>query len=354
MPFTADELTRAGHASLDAYLRNPPVDQIKQERPLLASLKKTSKAFPGGKQYVIENIRKTYNSNFGWFFGDAEVTYNKRDSVRQSQWPWRSAHDGFTLNEDELFQNGITVIEGKVAKHSEDEVNRLVDLLEENNAILTEGFDQTFDYELHRDGSQNGDSVAGLDYIIATAPTTGVVGGLDRSTETYWQNYASTGIVTTTAGTLIQACETAWRSCTRHGGQPDVILAGEAFIDAFRKDATATGQIQRFLSVVGKGSANKAAVVLDPSSDLAFHGVEIQRDPTALDLDTALAPAIPWQKRCYFINTKSIRLRPAQGHDMIARKPPRIYNRYAYYYGLTWKGALTCSRPNANAVLSIA
>jgi hypothetical protein len=99
--------------------------------------------------------------------------------------------------------------------------------------------------------------------------------------------------------------------------------------------------------------ANNASV--DPSyEEFRFKNTPVVRDLTFADLDAALAPAIPWQKRCYFINTGTMKLRPAQGHDMLARKPPRVYNRYVHYQALTWKGGLVLNRSNANAVLSIA
>ena len=60
-----------------------------------------------------------------------------------------------------------------------------------------------------------------------------------------------------------------------------------------------------------------------------------------------------WEKRCYFLNCKHIRLRPAQGHDMVTRNPPRVYDRYAYYWGLSWKGSLCTSRRNAHAVIAV-
>lgn len=350
MSLTASQLERAGHYSLDANLRNNPIDQIGQDRPLLAWLMKNAKSFPGGKQYVRENIRTNYDSNFQWFTGDAEVTYNKRDPDRQAQYPWKEAHDGFSLNERELFANGIVIADSAPQRNAGDEADRLVDLLDENVLSLREGFEDKFDYTLHQDGTQDDDAVAGIDFLIATSPTSGTVGGIDRANAEYWRNYAKTGISTATAGTLIEEMEKGWRACTRHRGQPDFILAGEDFLDAFRKDAG--NQITRYLGLNGikKGSA---AANLDPSSDLFFHGIPVMRDPTALDLDDALSPTVPWQQRCYFLNSKTIRLRPAKGHNMVTRKPPRVYNRYAYYWGLTWKGALTCSKPNANAVLAI-
>jgi hypothetical protein len=38
---------------------------------------------------------------------------------------------------------------------------------------------------------------------------------------------------------------------------------------------------------------------------LTFQGVEVQWSPEFQDLDTRYAPATPWEKRCYFLNTNS-------------------------------------------------
>lgn len=345
MPFTSTELSNAGLAALDFYLKNDPIDNVKTERPLLKKLLESKKSFPGAKQYVVEQIRYAYNSNFQWFNGDQEVTYNHRQSLKQASYPWRGCHDGFALNEDELFQNGISIVEGKGGDNDESERMQLTNLLEENLETLRLGFEQKFDYELHRDGTQSGDAVAGLDYLVSLTPTAGTVGGIDRSANTFWQNNVATAVA---SNDLIDTMEQQWRKCSRNGGQPDFILAGETFIDTLR-DA-AISQITRFLEIRSSGGTG-----MDPSvPDLFFHKVPIVWDPVFLDLDTNLAPATPWQKRCYFLQTKFMKLRPAAGHDMKTRKPPRVYNRYTYYWGLTWKGAFTMGRSNAHSVIATA
>ena len=346
MPFTAQEISTAGYASLDFYLKNDPIDQVKTERPLLKELLKGKKPFPGAKQYVVAQLRYTYNSNFQWFSQDAEVTYNHRQTLKQALYPWRGAHDGYALNEDELLQNGITMIEGEGKVNSQAERVMLTNLLNENNEVLRLGFEQKFDFELHRDGTQSADSVAGLDNLVSLTPTVGVVGGIDRSVNSFWQNQTKLGL-TGGATSMIDGMEQAWRACSRNGGQPTLIIAGEAFIDGFR-DASQQS-ITRFADQGKDGGFE-----LDPTAtSLKFHKLPILWDPVFLDLDTQLAPATPWQKRCYFLNMNFIKLRPAAGHDMIVRKPPRVYNRYTYYFGLTWKGAVTMARSNANAVLTI-
>lgn len=347
MPFTAQEISNAGFASLDFYLRNDPIDNIKTERPLLKELLKGKKPFPGAKQYVTAQLRYTYNSNFQWFNGDAEVTYNHKQTLKQALYPWRSAHDGYALNEDELLQNGITLIEGEGKVNSGAERLMLTNLLKENNETLRLGFEQKFDFELHRDGTQSGDAIAGLDYLVSLTPTVGTVGGIDRSVNTFWQSNVKTGL---TGGnvTMIDGMEQTWRACSRNGGQPTLIIAGETFIDGFRDSSQQS--ITRFADKGKEGGYE-----LDPTAtSLKFHNIPLLWDPVFLDLDTQLAPATPWQKRCYFLNMNFIKLRPAQGHDMIVRKPPRVYNRYTSYFGLTWKGAVTMGRSNAHAVLTVA
>ncbi len=345
MPFTASEIAAAGKASLDFYLKNKPVDQVGIEHPLLKKLMSSRRPFPGGKQYVVSQLRKSYDSNFQWYYGDQLITFNKKQTLEQAQFPWRSCHDGFGLSEDELFQNGITVTDddSKPGNNSQAERIQLTNLMAEDSEALRLGFEEKFDLELHRDGIQSSDAVAGLDHLVSITPTVGVVGGIDRTNYPWWRNQVATGV---TQANLIDIMEKVWRLCSRNGGRPDYILAGSAFIDLFR--AAAGAEIARYI-VPGNN------VSIDPAvADLAFHRVPIVWDPVFDDLDVLLAPATPWEKRCYFINTKHMQLRPAEGHDMKSRRPSRVYNRYVNYFGLTWKGALTINRANSHAVVATA
>jgi hypothetical protein len=87
---------------------------------------------------------------------------------------------------------------------------------------------------------------------------------------------------------------------------------------------------------------------------VTFHGVALEWSPEFDDLDDLYAPGTPWKKRCYMMNSQHIKLRPLDGHDMITRKPPRAYDKYEYYWGITWRGAVTMNRSNAHAVFALA
>jgi hypothetical protein len=350
MPFSAQDLIEAGKIGLDYFLANDPVDQIALERPLLKALQAKKKTAPGAKQFVVEQLRKTYQSNFQWYNGSSIVTYNRRQTIEQAQYAWRSCHDGFALDEDRLAQNGITMTDNSGPSNATDaEKIQFTSLIEEQAAALKLGFQEQFSYQLHLDGTQSTDAIGGLDSLVSLAPTSGVVGGIDRasSSNAYWRNNFSTGLTTTTStGTILNQMEVNFRQCSRNGGRPDLIIAGSQFIDGYRNFVLNTFGRMDF------GPSN-TKVVEGGTSVLRFQGVDVQWSPEFQELDARFAPATLWEKRCYFLNTNTIRLRPLAGHDMISRKPPRAYDRYEYYWAMTWKGALTMNRSNANSVLAL-
>lgn len=351
MPFTSQEITDAGKAGLDFYLADKPVDQVVLERPLLKALQAKKKSAPGAKQYIVEQLRKSYGSNFQWFNGSSIVTYNKRATLEQANYAWRSCHDGLALDEDRLAQNGIVITDDSGPSNaSQAEKIQLTSLFEEQAEVLRLGFQEQFSYQLHLDGTQSTDAIAGLDSLVASAPTSGTVGGIDRSSASniYWRNNVSTGLTTTTTtGTILNQMEVMWRACMRNGGRPDLIIAGSTFIDGYRNFVLNTFGRMDF----GPSNTKK---IEGGTSVLTFQGEDIQWSPEFYELDSRYGPSPSWEKRCYFLNTNSITLRPLQGHDMKTRKPPRAYDRYEYYWGITWRGALTMNRSNANAFLSLA
>lgn len=359
MPFTEEQLEYGAYHAIDHYLRNNPVDQVNIDHPLLHKLTEGKLNWGGGLQYVVENIRVSNDSNFQSYFGDSQVTYNRRRTLGQAKFTWGSFHDGFGLNEDELAQNGITMTDDRSNVPTKAERVQLVNLLSENLEALRLGFQENFDLMLHRDGTQSATDIAGLDLLVSVDAGTGqTVGGIVDNVQTLWVNHKQVDIVTSSGDLLVTAMENAWRECIRRSkSTPNFILAGEDFIDAYR--AAASTAIGRRVHV-GDGSGNMKATNLDAGigsgvrTGLYFKNVEIMWDPTFEQLDTADSPTEEWVKRCYFLNTKFIKLRPIEGHWMVKRKPPRVYDRYVHYWAMTTKASMTIGKRNAQAVLHIA
>lgn len=350
MPFNAEQLAYGGRAAIDFYLKNDPVDQINTARPLFTKLVGGKKEYGGGLQFVVEQIRESNDSNFQGYFGDSQVTYNTKRTLNQAKYEWGSFHDGFGLNEDELAQNGIIMTDDRNAVPTGAEKVQLTNLIKENMETLKLGFQEGFDKMLHRDGTQSVDEIAGLDSLISLTPATGVVGGIDPATSTYWRNDVTLDV---TIANLISEMEDAWRECIRAGGQtPDFILAGTVFVNTYRTAAAASIQ-RELVSAPTNADQFDAGVGSGTSTGLFFKGVPIIWDPVFDVLDTEDAPAQEWTSRCYFINTRHLKLRPIKGHWMIPRKPPRVYDRYVQYWATTAKAALTTGKRNAHALLTV-
>lgn len=348
MPFTTEQLSAAGKLAIDYYQKNDPIDQVNVARPLLKMLMEKKREYAGGLQYVVEQLRTSNDSNFQSYFGDSQVSYNRKRTIDQAKFAWGSFHDGFGLNEDELAQNGITMTDDKNSVPTDAEKVQLTNLLQENTETLKLGFQEGFDLMLHRDGTQSTTDIAGLDLLVSTTPTTStLVGTINQSTNTFWRNNVSLDIAEVD---LLDEMEIQWRECTRYGGSaPDFILVGDDFLDAYRRASGQTINRQ-----IHDGGNSKGGVSLDGSvTKVYFKGVELIWDPVFDVLDALDAPAQTWSKRCYFLNSKFMSLRPIKGHWMVSRKPPRVYDRYTHFWALTAKAAMTISKRNAMAVLTL-
>ena len=361
MPVTAAELAQYGKSSIDLYLKNDPIDSINPERPLLKKLMAKKKETTGGKEYLVVQIRKGNDSNFQSFYGSDTVTYNRKDTLEQAKYDYANFHDGFTLHEDDFIRNGVSVTEGGPGKQATgSEKVTITNLLKEQIETLRQGFEESFDLTVHTTSTTDlttpipgmdaaGSGVGGLSEAISLTPTTGTYGTIARSGNAFWQNHVAIDLTTGTSGNILTRMRQAWRACTKYGGMPDCILVGQTFLDEY---------VDHMLEVYGQvnygGTAKKG--IEGAESGVFYQGVPMVWDPTfdALDADSIETGTRTWAKRCYFINTKFLKLMPIKGQDMVSRTPPRVYNKYEYYWALTTRFYLVNTRPTAHAVLSLA
>lgn len=350
MPITTSEVTRAAKSSLDMFMKNNPIDQIATERVFMNWLNRHKSPYPGGKQFITWQLRKSYDSAGQWFYGADQVSYNERDSLAQAQFPKRNLHDGYAITEDRLEENGITISDEKPKQATRHEAVALTNILKEQNDILLLGIQEKFDQDLLRDGTADTDAPAGLDHLVSLTPSVGTVGGIDASlaANSWWRNNVSTGLTSNSTGNITDEMEKMWRDASRHNGRPNFILAGEAFYDAL------SSYLKNHASTQVNFSGVTERVMEAGVKEIAFHGVPIKQHLGFPDLDAKDSPATPWTKRCYFLNSRHLQLKPIENQDFQTRRPPRIYDRYVSYVGITWKGALCINRRNAHSVMSIA
>lgn len=352
MPFNTQQLNTGANYALNTFQKEDPVDQINSEHVTLNWLTAKKQPVLFGNGLFREPVYVSNDSNYQNYFGADSVTYNERDPARWTQFAHYNNHDGFWFDEDRLAANGIILTDDAQSVPTGAEKIQLLDLLKTSYSALKAGIQVGLAQELLQDGSSSTKACPGLDHIVATDPTTGVVGGLDASTADYWRNNVNLAIATTT-GLLLAGMEATWRDCIRYGGKkPNKIICGSKFLDAYAKEVRSQTGTTFMVTTPAKGGAT-----LDGSrSGLFFKGVEIEWDPDFDALDDVLgAITYPWAKRCYFLNDKGgLVLRPMKGHWMVNRKPERLPDRYVHYFGQTSKYSMTTNQRNSLAVLSTA
>ena len=387
---SAGGITQLGFVALQNYLKNKPIDQVAVQRPLLKALMAKKKPWGGGKENIVEQIRTGYDNNFEWF-GDTgtntsgTVSFNSRDTVRQAYYPWNSAHDGFRFSEDYLIGNGILIGDSQSPSNSSAApLVQLTNVFNEAMEVLRLGFEKILDQSLHLDGTHDvgggtadpaNSIINGLDFLVPLETNVGTVGGINRAVvgNEYWRsnfdvgnglNVTGAGPVGYAGAALLAPMTDMWRACQKNGGAPNLLIAGTDFVKSYEIAAIGTGGMDRYAVQPGSMSAPWN---FDPSREvrdmgtftgLFFQGIPIMWDPTFDDLDgiagasSSNGVVTGWTKRCYMLNLNHMSLRPIEGNDMIARKPPRQYNSYNYYWGMTWRGALTSNRMNCHGVIT--
>lgn len=349
MPFTSDQLTIGANYALETRARIEPIDQINQDHPTLAWLIANSEESSFGNGIHKEPLFIDNGSNAQNYHGADQVTFNQRDPNRWTTWQYYSMHDGFWFDEDRLIAAGIHLSDDPEAAPTATEKEALLNLLKQSYRALKEGKQQALAFEMFRDGTQNAKATPGFESLISATPAAGTIGGIAAS-NAYWQNNTNLGIVTTTAGTLINEWEETWRACMRYGRmKPDFIPVGAALYDAFRNDANT-----RISRSINDGGSLKGGITIDPATNnLFFHGTPVVWDPDLDALDTLLGTTTR-TKTGYFLNSKVTRLVKVKREWMRNRKPEKLPDRYVHYFGRTSKYSLITGKRNATAVTTIA
>jgi hypothetical protein len=349
MPFTAAQLVTGASYSLATYQKKDPIDQVNFQHATLDWLVKNKEVSTFGNGSFKEPIYIANGSNYQNYFGADQVTYNERDPAKWTDFQYFNNHDGFWFDEDRLAAAGIFMADDSDtgSMPTATEQASLIDLLKVSYSSLKSGIQEQLSYEVLRDGSQSTKAAPGMQSLVSKTPTVGTVGGLNAATYTYWRNNANLGIA---AANLIDQMEITWRACLQYGGMiPDFIPCGAAFLDVYRQQAGLT--INRRMEGPG---VSKGGVSFDASvTAVYFKGIQLVWDPTFEALDTLLGTTTQ-TKTCYFLNSKSIKLRPLKGNWMVDRKPERLPDRYVHYFGQTSKYGFTTNKRNALAVLTIA
>lgn len=172
----------------------------------------------------------------------------------------------------------------------------IMKILKVKMQTLEESIKERFSQYMYATGS--GTDPNGLGNLLPTDPTTGTLGNLSRATETQWRPSSYNFSDGLDATNIEEAFDDILLDLTLKGDKPDVILVGRNILRIYR-------QAVRDKIVINLNESKQGSQMYD----LGFKGVTHAGIPMLYDED---CPA----NRCYFINSKFMRLHILKGVNM--------------------------------------
>lgn len=212
---------------LTTTLRNQPkslADNVSDNNALLMKLSEKGriKTFDGGTT-ITQSLNYAENPSYRRYSGWETLSTATDDTFSAAEYDIKQAAVTVGMNGLEMMQNS-----GK---------ERIVNLLESkvDNAIIT--LKNNVSADLYSSGTADGGrQIDGLNAQVASAPSSGTVGGINRATWTFWRNqvYDFSDLAITASATTIQAAmNSIYLSCSRGTDAPNLFISDNNYFNFY-------------------------------------------------------------------------------------------------------------------------
>lgn len=175
-----------------------------------------------------------------------------------------------------------------------------------------------------------GKAIGGLQHLVADLPTSGTVGGISRSTDTWWANQYydfSTQGVTASATSIQHAMNLTYLSCVRGSDAPDIAVAGSTYFTYYEESLQPQ---QRFTN--------------SELANAGFNNYKYKGADVVYDENCSAT-------RLYLLNTDYVFLRPAKDRNFVTLDRKSSVNQDATVVPLYWAGNMTLSNSSLQGVI---
>ena len=297
-------------------------DNITNNNALLMRLNQRGnvKTITGGN-VILEELEYDENSTFQFYTGYEILDISPSDVFSAAEFPWKQASVNVSASglETEVQNTGS---------------ERVIPLLEKRIVNANRTAANKMSESVYSDGtSYAGKEVTGLQALIADDPTTGTVGGIDRSDalNAFWRNQTSGDVTFTGANpdpslaadraTLRTEMNAMWLETKRGTDSVDIIVADQAMYSTYWESLT---EIQRI------ASSNEATG--------GFESLKYVTSDVIYDGDSGLSA-----NHMYFINSDYLYLRPHTNRNWVTGESKKSVNQDAMVVPVLWAGNLTAS-----------
>lgn len=245
------------------------VDNVFSARPFFHFLKQAGQIrMVGGGHKIVQPLMIGLNDTAGSYSGYDPIDVDPQTGITAAEFPWKQYAATIAISGIEEAQN-----------RSEEEV---IDLLEAKTAQAEHSIIEKLDEMLiSGDGTGNsGKDWAGIKLLVADNPNDTSIGGINPTTDSYWESYVEDTPEVLTIGRM----STAYNTVSEGADQPNLILTTQELYEKYE------ALLQPQLRFADAGTADAGF------QNLLFKGAPVMYD-TYVDAD-----------HMYFLNTKYLRL----------------------------------------------
>ena len=294
-------------------------DNVSKNNALLGRLRKnkTYKPFSGGQQ-IVQEIAYAENVTYTRYSGYEQINTSPSDIITAAKFAIKQSAVSVVVSGLETLQNASK--------------EQIINLAQERskNAITT--MENRMAEDVYSDGTaDSGRQIGGLGLLVSKTPSSGTVGGIDASTNSWWRNVAlafdASDVLNAapTRDTINIAMLKLYNRLVRGMDSPDLIVA----------DAQAFELYELFMQ-------SKLSVQSKDLNDAGFQTIRFKGADVVLDGGYGgNAPS----KTMYFLNTKYIHFRPhtARNFTRIGGEKRESINQDASVTLMGFAGNMTTS-----------
>ena len=297
-------------------------DNVTNHNALLRTLEETGNIKnAGGGRDLTENL--LYNELATKFYDGFETFTidTSQEVIDAAVYQWKQL-------------GGFSFISGK-EKIMNREKWQVTSLAESRIDALIAGLRNKTGLSLYSNGAgEGGKEFGGLRLLVADAPATGVVGGIDSAAQPWWQNQADIATAAITAATIQSRMNAMSLATTRGTDQTNLIVADADYFTAYWESLQENA---RFTNA--------------KMADAGFRTLEFLGKPVVYDAQCATDLVTAGEGRMYFLNTDYLRFRKAPERWFTTEDPRKIENA-DYDVIPNWTmGNMTCNARFLQGVL---
>lgn len=296
-------------------------DNVSKGNALLNRLKEKGGWKPASGRTIVQELDYQENGTFMYYSGGEQLNVASSDVLSAAEFDWKQAACA-------VVATGLEIDVQNVGKE------QVIDLLEARIKNAQRTMRNNICNGMYSDGTgTGGKQIGGLQLLVADAPTSGTVGGINRLNFSFWRNQvydaSSDGGTAATAANIQTYMNAEYLECTRGADKPDLILADANYYKLF------WGSLQAIQRITDSKMA-----------EAGFQSVKFAGADVVYEDNTGMP-----SNHMYFLNTDYIFLRYAPKRLFKPLDKVQSINQDAMVQLITFAGNMTTSNASLQGVL---